>query len=128
MSTKKVYMSDLHFEHKVWTSQLKFQKEELSFFTHRLEEVASRWTDKDVLEKVEHFQNIFIVQSNQIDQLLHDIKMHEEELVDRTKENPVAIDHVRFDDHTGHRDQVETQNKLFGEMKAEFMNFLRTAM
>lgn len=124
----KVYMSDLHFEHKVWTSQLKFQKEELGFFTKRLEEVVTRWTDKDVLKNVEHFQNAFLVQSNQIDQLLHDVKMHEEGLVDRTKENPVAIDHVRFDDHTNQREMVETQNKLFAELKADFMKFLRTAM
>jgi len=121
-------MSDLHFEHKVWTSQLKFQKEELGFFTKRLEEVVTRWTDKDVLKNVEHFQNAFLVQSNQIDQLLHDVKMHEEGLVDRTKENPVAIDHVRFDDHTNQREMVETQNKLFAELKADFMKFLRTAM
>lgn len=125
---KHVYMSDLHFDHKMWDNQLKFQKEELQFFKNRLEEVVSRWTDKDVLKKVEHFQNMFVNHNNKIDELLHDVKIHEGDLVDRTKENPVAIDHVHFDDHTGQRDKVETQWKLYNEMKADYLRFLRKYM
>lgn len=124
----KIYMSDLHFEHKVWNSQMKFQKEELKFFTKRLEEVAVRWTDKNILKNVEHFQNVFRVQSNQIDQLLHNVQIHEDELVNRTKENPVAIDHVHFEDHTKQRDDIETQNRIFADLKNEYMGFLRNAM
>lgn len=125
---KKVYMSDLHFEHKVWNSQLQFQKGELKFFTNRLEEIVGRWTDKDILKSVEHFQNSFRVHSNQIDQLLHGIHIHEDKLVERTVENPVAIDHVHFEDHTKQRDEMKTQNKIFSELKVDFLDFLRKAM
>ena len=125
---KKIYMSDLHFEHKMWNSQMQFQKGELKFFTNRLEEVVVRWTDKDVLKNVEHFQNVFRIQNNRIDELIHDIHIHEDELVDRTLENPVAIDHVHFEDHTKQREDIETQNKIFAQLKTEYMEFLRTAM
>ena len=125
---KKIYMSDLHFEHKVWKSQMEFQKSELDFFVKRLSEVANRWTDKDVLKQVEHLQNVFKIQNNQLDELLHDIHVHEDELVDRTLENPVAIDHVHFEDHTKQREQIETQNKIFADLKAEYMDFLRESM
>ncbi len=37
-----IYMSDLHFEHTTWNSELSFEKDELKIFQHRLEEVASR--------------------------------------------------------------------------------------
>ena len=74
------------------------------------------------------FQNVFKIQNNQLDELLHDIHVHEDELVDRTLENPVAIDHVHFEDHTKQREQIETQNKIFADLKAEYMDFLRESM
>ncbi|MFT4568448.1 MAG: hypothetical protein ACI9FN_003417 [Saprospiraceae bacterium] len=77
MKKKAIYIDDLHFEHKLWKSQLEFQRDELKVFTHRLEEVVVRWTDKDVLSKVEHFQNVFIRHNEVIDTLIHDINEHE---------------------------------------------------
>jgi hypothetical protein len=123
-----VYMSDLHFDHKMWENQLKFQKEELNFFRDRLEEVAGRWTDEKVLQQVEHFQNAFLVHSNKIDELQHNINVHEDELVDRVKDNPVAIDRVHFEDHKEQREDIETQWKLYNELKADYLDFLRMAM
>tara|TARA_B110000503_G_scaffold136286_1_gene218352 strand:+ start:932 stop:1123 length:192 start_codon:yes stop_codon:yes gene_type:complete len=55
----KVYMSDLHFEHTAWNGELSFEKDELKIFQNRLEEVASRWTTKEVMFKVEQFKNNF---------------------------------------------------------------------
>ena len=124
----KIYINDLHLDHKVWRNQLNFQKEELTFFKHRLEEIVSRWTDDEVLQQVEHFQNSFLVQSNKIDELLHGINIHADNLVAEAKSNPTAIDHVHFDDHTKQRDQIETQWKLYNELKEEYLNFLRKVM
>ena len=123
-----VYMSDLHFDHKMWGRQLKFEKEELNFFRDRLAEVADRWTDDKILKKVEHFQNVFLVHSNKIDELKHDINIHEDELVERVKENPVAIDHVHFSDHIKQRENIETQLKMYSELKVEYLDFLRMTM
>jgi hypothetical protein len=123
-----VFMSDLHFDHKMWERQLKFQKGELEFFRDRLAEVAERWTDEKVLQQVEHFQNSFIIHSNKIDELQHDINIHEDELVARVKENPIAIDHVHFADHTQQRTDIETQWKLYNDLKDEYLDFLRMAM
>ncbi|GLR18688.1 hypothetical protein [Portibacter lacus] len=124
----KIYINDLHLDHKVWRNQLNFQKEELTFFKNRLEEIVSRWTDDEVLQQVEHFQNSFLVQSNKIDELLHGINIHADNLVAEAKSNPTAIDHVHFDDHTTQRDQIETQWKLYNELKEEYLNFLRKVM
>ena len=52
-------MSDLHFEHTAWNGELSFEKDELKIFQNRLEEVASRWTTKEVMFKVEQFKNNF---------------------------------------------------------------------
>lgn len=128
MKNKAVYMDDLHFEHKHWLSQLEFQVDELKIFTHRIEEVVVRWTDKDVLARLEQFQNKFIVHKEVLDTLFHDINLHEQELVKFAKDHPVAVNHVHFKDHGKLRDYVEMQIKLFNELKKEFMRFLSFAM
>ncbi|HLO53800.1 MAG TPA: hypothetical protein VK169_05890 [Saprospiraceae bacterium] len=123
-----IYLSDLHFEHKQWNSELMFWKDEIATFEHRLEEIVSRYTSKDVLSKLEHFQNQLILHGNAITYLLKDIKTHEKELSQFAMEHPVAIDHVRFDDHTGLRIKMETQRELYTEMKKLFFDFVSKSM
>lgn len=123
-----VYMSDLHFEHLAWNSELSFQKDELKIFQNRLEVVVSRWTKKEVMKEVEHFQNNFVRHNEVVDTLKHDINIHEEHLVKFDKEHPIASDHVHFNDHVELRDEMETQRKLYAELKTEFLRFLTKTM
>jgi hypothetical protein len=125
---KHIYIDDLHFEHKQWKNQLRFEKDEIKIFVNRLEEVVVRWTDKDVLKNVEHYQNSFIRHNNVIDTLIHGIKQHETQIENEAKANPTAIDHVHFDDHGDMRDKIKTQLKLYAQLKEEYMDFLRDAM
>ena len=60
MKKKPIYITDLHFEYKLWKRKLEFERDELKIFEGRLAEVVSRWTDKEILRKAEHFQNTFI--------------------------------------------------------------------
>lgn len=120
----KKHMSDLHFQHNVWANALKFYTEELVIFTKRLEEVTSRNTDREFLANVEHFQNIFIRQKEVIDILLHDINQHESELVKYAKDHPIAVDHVYFQNHTSLVDRIETFEKIWKELREEYMRFL----
>lgn len=128
MKKKAIYINDLHFEHKLWTSQLKFEVDELGILQGRLEEVVQRWTDKEVLAQAEHFQNQFIRHKEVLDTLMHDIAGHEDGLVQFAHDHPVAMDHVHFEDHGGLRDKVETQRDMFGNLKKEFMRFLTHVM
>lgn len=125
---KKIHISDLHFEHMHWLSSLLFEKDELISFQNRLEEVAPRWTEQDVLAHVEQYQNKFIRHNEVLDTLIHDIRAKEKELAVRAKENPTAINHVHFDDHTTLRDRVEMQQKIYRELKTTFVRFLTTTM
>ena len=122
--SKKVHIDDLHFDHKVWKRELNFYKDELMVFQNRLDEVADRYTNKEVLKELDHFQNQLLIEGNVIDELLHDINGHEHELSERAKDNPVAIHHERFEDHTPMRDRVETNRKLMHEMKTDFNGYL----
>ena len=55
-----------------------------------------------MLREVEHFQNQFIVQKQNIDAFLHDINADEHKLVEFAKDHPVALNHVHFEDHPKH--------------------------
>ena len=122
------HMDDLHFEHKVWTRQLEFSKDEIEFFKERAGEISQHYTDKEVLIKLEHFQNQFIIQENEIDEFLHVIRLHEDSFVAEVEKNPVAIDHRFFNDHSDERDRFDMFVKLYTELKNEFMNYLRKWM
>ncbi|HFA47669.1 MAG TPA: hypothetical protein ENJ95_01480 [Bacteroidetes bacterium] len=125
---KAIHISDLHFEHKNWKSEILFWKDELQTFQHRLEEVVQRWTDTDILAQAEHFQNQFIRHNEVLDKMLHDVREHEQQLAKFAEEHPVAIDHRHFGDHAGHRENMDIQRKIYNELKKEFFAFLAKTM
>jgi len=120
----KAHIDDLHFEHQQWLRELRFYKEELDFFRARLEEIVVRYTSKEVMMDLEHFQNQFYIDGNVIDTLIHDINEHEHVLANYAEKHPVAIDHVLFDDHGPLRDRIERNRELMNEMKKEYLRFL----
>lgn len=121
---QKVHIDDLHFEHQRWLSELRFFKDELPIFQNRLEEIANRYSNKDVLKELDHFQNQLSIQSNAMDELMHDINEHEKQLARYAEEHPVAIDHVLFNDHAPFRDRVETNSKIMSELRKDFQAYL----
>jgi hypothetical protein len=125
---KSKHLSDLHFEHELWAMEVKFYREELKLYQKWLEEVASKNTHEDVLKQVEHFQNQFLIQKNQLNVLKHQVKAHEHWLAGYAASHPVAIDHVAFADHAAMRENVETAKKLFADLKLEFKRFLDKIM
>jgi hypothetical protein len=93
-------------------------------FIHRLEEIVAKNNQKDVLSNVEHFQNQFIIQRNEIDQLLHDIKLKEKELVEYAASHPIAIDHVRFPESTDLISRMNRFEDLWKELRSEYLKFI----
>ncbi len=126
---KKVnYISDLHFEHVAWNNELAFQRDELKTFQHRLEEVAPRYTNSEVLSKVEQFQNKFIRHFEVIDTLQHEVNEQENHLVTFAKNHPIAVDHVHFKDHADLREKVESQLGIYKDLKKNYLRFLTQTM
>ena len=123
MITKKnIYQ--LHEEHKSWSNKLAFYNDELSIMQNRISEVAQKNTSKETLAFIEHFQNQLIVQKEQIDILNHNINKHELFLESRANTNPTAVDHEAFPDHELQRNQVETFETIFNDLRKELINFI----
>lgn len=122
METKKIY--ELHEEHKEWLNNLAFYKDEIKVMQNRVSEVATKNSSADVLKQIEHFQNQLIVQRNNIDELCHSIKDHENYLENRVNENPTAVDHRKVNDHPKMRDNYTAFDKVFNELRKELNTFL----
>jgi len=105
-----------------------FYNDELTTFENRLGELMLIEKKNDVTAKVEHFQNQFIRQREVAEELISKCKDHDKFLAHQAQEHPIAIDHVLFADHTKLRDQVETFDKIYGELKVEFVLFLKNWM
>ena len=118
---EKIYAQ--HAEHTEWISKLKFYNDEISIIKNRLGEIASKNNQQDVLAQVEHFQNQLIVQKNNIDEISHSIKMDEEALQKEVNKNPTATDHRKMEYHTKEKNDVESFEKIFNELRAEFKSF-----
>jgi len=121
---QRVHLGDLHSDHTIWLNTLQFCKDEIAIFEKRMGEIALRNTHTEVMAELEHFQNQYIRQNEVIDEMRHTMKQHENGLAQEAKEHPIAMDHRLFHDHSGHREAMHTFEKLYRELKEEFMAWL----
>lgn len=128
METQVIFNSDLHFEHVQWNRELSFWEDELKSFNKRLEELVMRWTDKNVLAKLEHYQNEFILHNKRIDELQEAIEVHEIRIAAISKTQKDALDSQLVKKHFEFRNKMETQREIYANLKKEFFRFLSKYM
>ena len=121
----KVPLRILHLEHEIWTKELLFYQDELILLNKYLVVVATKNTSKEVLSEVEHFQNQFIRQKEVLDELKHDIRQSEKQLVVQLKSlSDKQIEQLKVEDQEELRDAVVTYKKIYAELKTEFLSFI----
>lgn len=122
MATKeKIYKQ--HKENEDWINTLNFYKDEINILKARLEELALKNTSKKVSTEIEHFQNQFIIQRNNIDNIYHAIKINESTFTASIEDNPVAAEHRKMEYHEKEHDLVTTFEKNFKQLRKDFNNF-----
>jgi hypothetical protein len=122
--TTKANIFDQHSENQDWLKSLDFYKEEILILKKRLEEVTGKNNAPEFLKEVEHYQNQFIVQRNNIDELSHAIKMNEKEIVNEVNANPVAVEHRKVESHETESDFLGYFEKNFAGLRTEYNKFL----
>lgn len=128
MKNDNISLYELHHQHKTWKNALQFYKDDIETMRHRLNEVTAKNTVQEVMVQVEHFENQFKVQRNNIDELNHVINISEDALQANIKDNPVAVDHRRVPSPETFRDQVESFEKQFNALRKEYILFLSKTM
>ncbi|MCM4163402.1 MULTISPECIES: hypothetical protein [unclassified Arenibacter] len=124
MQKEIIFNSNLHFEHQLWKRELLFWKDELVFFNNRLSEMVTRWTKKEVLIKLEHFQNEFILHGGVIEDMLEAIEIHETRIAGQDLMGQDALDTAMVKKHMEFRNKMETQERIYADLKKEFFMFL----
>lgn len=124
MKTELLDNSNMHFEYQLWTGELEFWKDELGFFNNRLSELVTRWTNKEVLNQLEHYQNEFVLHGSVIEDLEEIIEDHETRIAGQIKIAEDTIDTELAKKHVIFKKRLEAQREIYAVFKKGFFLFL----
>ncbi|HET9056906.1 MAG TPA: hypothetical protein VFN30_08680 [Chitinophagaceae bacterium] len=116
-------ISHLTNEHIDWLRALDFYDKEIGFMQTRLAEIASKNDGEEVMKGVEHFQNQFIIQKNNIDELQHDIKINLQQLSHEAT-NAIGYEIFSLYEHESMREDFMGFEKIMLDLRHEFNHFL----
>jgi hypothetical protein len=102
---------------------LDFYKQEIGILKKRLEEIAADNTGREVSESIEHFQNQFLIQTNNIDELKHRLNENIKAIENQVKNSAGFVDQKSADENTSLYDQYLTQEKILNDIRQEFNRF-----
>lgn len=122
------HISHISAEHHGWLRGLEFYNDELRIMRSRLEEVSWKYTDAEVKKQVEHFQNQFMVQETNMNQIKHAINQHVKHMENDVAEHAQHLTKETIAEHDEARDKFMTQEKIFNELRHEFNRFLIKTM
>lgn len=127
MKTKDIIYTQ-HDEHRDWMSKLKFYEDEILILKNRLSEIVTKNTQKDILAQAEHFQNQLIVQKENIDEISHSITVDEDLIQKAVDKKPKFVDQLNTEPHAKEKLAMESFDKNFTELRAEFNKFASKIM
>lgn len=120
---KRVYVKDLSFDHELWDNEMKFYRNELEIFDHRLEQDVVRLSEKEALRKLEHFQNQFIRQNEVLDILNKRVRQNRKSITRNSVEGEIKENNDAITEYNSLREEFETFEKIYADLKRDFLNF-----
>ncbi len=117
-------VSHIGTEHQEWLQAIEFYKSEFDLLQKRLAEIVSKNTSHEALEGVEHFQNQFIVQRNNIDELRHSINEHVHNVKLDAERHANQVEEERVAEHVKLKDEFSVFEKVVKELRQEFNEYL----
>lgn len=102
---------------------LDFYKQDIQILKKRLEEIAADNTGHEVAEKVEYFQNQFLIQSNNIDELKHNLNQNLNKIEEQVKSSAGFLDQSAADQNAEIYDQYLSLEKIVNDVRHQFNSF-----
>ncbi len=122
--TQKVSLHTLYDTYNSHVRALDFYKEELQYLEMRLGTIVNANTGQEVLSQAEHFQNVFLITSDNIAELKGRVQRGLQHIEEVIKVKPTHADEKTINDLGIYsRDLHELENR-FSAMKLEFNSFL----
>ncbi len=121
---KKVSISHISNEHNYWLRSLDFYKSEIGILKNILTEIAQKNTGSEAMKEVEHFQNQFKVQLENIDQLSHNIHTNLDNISKQAQQpNAGYIDGALLVGHTALGEKFTNEEHVIADTIRTFRRF-----
>lgn len=101
-----------------------FYDSDLDTLEGRLVDIVKKNNNREAMAGVEHFQNQFIVQRNNIDELRHSINEHTHHVATDAQLHAGKMESSRTAEHALLQEQVAGFEKVMQELRHEFNLFL----
>ncbi|UEG49769.1 hypothetical protein LK994_14100 [Ferruginibacter lapsinanis] len=109
--------------HQEWLNELDFFEKEIGILERRLAEVNSKNTSNESRAEVEHFQNQFIVQRNNISELKHSINENKHLVFEDAQQHAGHVKVIRMDEYKRFEDEIVASEKILYELRQEFNKY-----
>ncbi len=126
MQQTSIKVNETHYGE--WKSALSFYKDELNVLKGRLTEVVSKNSGVEIMKSIEHFENQFLLQGENIDILQHDINTHLNKMAAAVQQHAGHINPQLLAEEVQLKDRYESESKVFNELRHEFNAFLSRVM
>jgi len=121
---QKENISTMGHEHSSWLSALDFYKQELNTMKERLTEIAGKNTDKELAANIEHYENQFKIQDDNIDNLHHDINVTLSKSANQAKNNSAGyVDAELLKEHAIQKDKFLAEEHIINTLRQNFNRF-----
>ena len=116
-------LTQLNRECNSWRENLKSHRTELTNFRAKLQEAVTRPLNRADMPQIEHYDNQFDIQLNNISQLKHEIKDHERNAAWELGRPSGAVSEATWTHHEELLDRYEVLEHTLSELKNEFTSF-----
>jgi hypothetical protein len=90
----------------------------------RLAEIAAKNSSFEARQGIEHFQNQFIIQKNNMYELNHEINLYVQKLGDDSKLHQGRVEAGKIEEHNVLQEKYEVFEKVMNGLRHEFNDFL----
>ncbi len=115
-------------DHAAWLNSIAFYEGELDILKERLLEIAQKNTAVEVMAQVEHFQNQFIIQQNNLDELKHQVHAHESMVAQDARKHSGKMDTSNAAVHNEVKAAFIKTEEIINDLRKEFNQFLSRTM
>lgn len=106
-----------------WLKELDFFEKETGILEKRLAEVNIKNTSLESRANVEHFQNQFIVQRNNIAELKHSINEYAHAISIEIEQHAGHVETARMKEHRKIEDEIAGLEKVLYELRQDFNKY-----
>ncbi len=123
-STDTAKLNQMLYEHQSWLRVVDFFEEENVYLKKRLAEVVYNNTNKDFLALAERYQNLFIIKTNFMQELRHDINEQEDIIKKALLQPQQYLTSDFFNQHLKLQHDTGFLEKDFAKIRNEFNKYI----